>query len=463
MGGASGAKRGNAVRLVPKANAAAVIGVQDRRYEIGKLISQGGMGTVHLGRRLGPLGFSKRVAIKSLRANQAANPTVRDMFIDEARLTAHLNHANIASTLDVLVEQDAVYLVMEYIEGRSLADMSKAARTLGRRIPIDVACAIAHDVLVGLDHAHDARDERLGPLGIVHCDVSPQNVRVGTDGLTRILDFGIARAANAATTTTRVNTLHGKLPYMAPEQLQNAAVDRRTDVYAVGVILWEMLAGSRLFQAATPIAIASEVLSGRVRRPSEVAKRIPAELDAIVMKALQRDARDRFATAREMADRLAKAVPLASRARVADALNDLRPSEYTPVTGIRAVSRAALPPPPSAVRAILLSLVPFTPTRANVVSAVLGVLGLGLLGLSLGAVSRRGALPPAAASQVQVVRSDRPVETAAPTMPASTAPPAILAPAPTAEPAPAGHAAQLQRPARSGRAPGKSRASQNRH
>src|SRR5262249_56407646 len=120
----------------------------------------------------------------------------------------------------------------EYIEGSSVADLCSSARMLGRRIPTAVACAIAHDALLGLDHAHDAYDDHLGALGIVHCDVSPQNVRVGSDGLTRVLDFGIARAADVFTTSSKLTKIHGKVPYMAPEQLHGAAVDRRADVYA---------------------------------------------------------------------------------------------------------------------------------------------------------------------------------------------------------------------------------------
>src|SRR5688572_9642616 len=203
--------------------------VSDRGYELVELISQGGMGTVHLGRLRGPLGFSRLVAIKTLRPDYAANPSARAAFLDEARLTARLRHANVASTLDVVVDGDVVYIVMEYIEGRCLADLSRAASMSCRRIPIPVACAIIHDVLLGLDHAHEAYDDTEGRLEIIHCDVSPQNVRVGKDGLTRILDFGIARASAGSITGVHRRgavrsdvELRGKIPYMAPEQLQNA-------------------------------------------------------------------------------------------------------------------------------------------------------------------------------------------------------------------------------------------------
>ena len=302
------------------------------------------MGTVHLGRLRGPLGFSRLVAIKTLRPDYAANPAARAAFLDEARLTARLRHANVASTLDVVVDGDVVYIVMEYIEGRCLADLSRSAAMSCRRIPIPMACTIIHDVLLGLDHAHEAYDEIEGRLQIVHCDVSPQNVRVGKDGLTRILDFGIARAT--AGTTTGVHRrpdleLRGKIPYMAPEQLQHAPFDHRVDIYACGVLLWEMLTGKRLFAGANKMAVVAKVLTDPVPHPSIEASDVPEALAQVVLCALQRDPNRRFPTARAMANALAASAPLATHADVAELVRTLSKAT-TPQSGVRAI----LPPPP---------------------------------------------------------------------------------------------------------------------
>jgi serine/threonine protein kinase len=408
-----------------------VIGQRDRRYEIVKMISQGGMGTVQLGRMQGPLGFSKRVAIKSLRHDRMTNPAIRELFINEARLTSRLNHANIASTVDVVIEPDAVYIVMEYIDGSSVAELAKAAKAAGVRIPTAIACAIVHDALLGLDHAHDAVDENCGELGIVHCDVSPQNVRVGTDGLTRILDFGIARANEGfQSSTTRLTKLHGKIPYMAPEQIQGASLDRRVDVYAAGVLLWELLVGRRLFNAPTAVALVSEVLTSKPRRPSAVVKGIPADLEAVIMRALSKDPDDRFASAGEMAAALAACTPLASRREIANLLYDFCPSEHTAASGIRCV-RTTPPPRPSILDTIVG---PFATTRARLVRAVLPVVAIGLLGLALGA-SRRATIAPARASTPPPVATALAAPVQVANVPAAAGVAAHVGPAEVAAPA----------------------------
>jgi serine/threonine-protein kinase len=371
-----------------------VIGRGDRRYEITKLVSQGGMGTVHLGRMLGPLGFEKRVAIKSLRRDKAQSPAVREMFINEARLTARLDHANIASTVDVLIEANAMYIVMEYIDGCCVADLCTQAHSIRRPIPISVACAIAHDALLGLDYAHDACDEQLGALRVVHCDVSPQNVRVGKDGLSRILDFGIARAADGIHTTTSKNTklLHGKIAYMAPEQLQGETLDRRADVYGMGVLLWEMLAGRSLFAADSAAGVVSQVLRGKIDPPSRYARSVPPDLDDIVMKALCRERNGRWESAGAMAARLAPFA--ATRREVAETLRELSPSEYTPVSGIRSVARVARTA--TTVSARVMQDLPLAPTswsRARAPMAALALITLGLLGLAIGASRRVSHVP----------------------------------------------------------------------
>ena len=178
------------------------------------------------------------------------------MFLDEARLAARIHHPNVVSTLDV-GEGEQLYLVMEYIEGDRISGLIKAAARKGERVPVPVTLRIMIDVLSGLHAAHELRDHQGHPLNIVHRDVSPQNILVGVDGVTRITDFGIAKA-EARLTVTREGQVKGKMSYMAPEQLSSTNVNRRADVYAAGVVLWEALTGRRLFRADTE----AETLNG---------------------------------------------------------------------------------------------------------------------------------------------------------------------------------------------------------
>lgn len=308
------------------------IGDGERRYELVREISRGGMGSVHLGLLRGPLGFAKNVAIKTMHAHDVADPQVARIFAAEARLTAGLCHANIVSTLDVLVEGGSVFIVMEYIDGRSLSDLVSIAADFGWLLPVDVSCAIMHDVLLGLDHAHNA--------GVIHCDVSPQNVLVGADGLSRVVDFGIAKVASSARSEVpdHDNTeIRGKVPYMAPEQLRGGKMDHRVDLYAAGATLWELLTGRRLFRGASRRQIAANVLHGNVEPPSRHLAQVPPELDAFVLTATQRDPRARFRSAREMANALAAAIPLASREEVIAAMSRLE-MRGTPGSGVRALS-----------------------------------------------------------------------------------------------------------------------------
>jgi serine/threonine-protein kinase len=223
-------------------NAPIVIG----RYALYDEIASGGMATVHIGRLLGPVGFSRTVAIKRMHANLAKDPEFVSMFLDEARLAARIRHPNVIGTLDVVALAGELFLVMEYVHGESLFRLMKAARDAGSPIPLPIVSAIMVGVLDGLHAAHEATNEREEPLGIVHRDVSPHNVIVGaSDGLARVLDFGIAKAADR-THSTQDGQIKGKLSYMAPEQLASEAVDRRSDIYAASVVLWEAIAGRRM-------------------------------------------------------------------------------------------------------------------------------------------------------------------------------------------------------------------------
>ena len=286
------------------------------RYAIYGEIAAGGMATVHFARLFGTAGFSRTVAIKRLHAQLAKDPEFAAMFLDEAHVAARIRHPNVVPTLDVVSMQGELFIVMEYVQGESLWRLLgvKANNEGGRPIPFRIATAIVAGALHGLHAAHEATNEAGEPLHIVHRDVSPQNVIVGRDGVARVLDFGIAKARDRIH-VTRGGLLKGKVSYMSPEQLAGNA-DRRADVYAAGVVLWEALVGRKLFVADGDFAIADRVRAGEIAPPSTLAPDVPAALDAIVMRALAKSPDDRFATANDMAMALEREVGIATPSEV---------------------------------------------------------------------------------------------------------------------------------------------------
>jgi serine/threonine-protein kinase len=275
------------------------------------------MATVHHGLLRGEAGFSRTVAIKRLHAQHAKDEEFSQMFRDEARLAARIRHPHVVTTLDVAMLDGELLLVLEYVHGESLGRLMQAARRSDEAaIPRDVVSAIVCGALHGLQAAHEATDESGVPLRIVHRDVSPPNILVGVDGVPRVLDFGIAKAIGRLQ-TTRNGDLKGKLAYMSPEQLSHHPVDRRTDIYAIGVVLWEVLTLQRLFLADTDAALIARMLEHRIDPPSALAANVSSQVDAIVMRALARDPAERFQTAREMALALEGTLPMASATRVA--------------------------------------------------------------------------------------------------------------------------------------------------
>ncbi len=281
------------------------------RYVMFDEIAAGGMATVHLGRLLGPVGFAKTVAIKRLHPHLAKDPDFATMFLDEARLAARVRHPNVVSILDVVQLETELFLVLDYVEGESLSRVLRAARKRKEVAPLAVAVAVIEGSLQGLHAAHEAVDEHGRPLGLVHRDVSPQNIQIGVDGIARVLDFGVAKAAGRLQ-ETQGREVKGKLAYMAPEQLAGGEVDRRTDVYAAGVCLWETLTGRRLVKAPNEGQTVAMVMSGQFAVPSAHRSEVPAELDAVTMKALNKDPTQRFASAREFAMALTRALSSAS-------------------------------------------------------------------------------------------------------------------------------------------------------
>jgi serine/threonine protein kinase len=290
-------------------------------YSLFAELATGGMATVYLARLSGAGGFGRTVAVKRLHPHLARDMDFVAMFLDEARLAARVAHANVVSTLDVVSLASELFLVLEYIKGESLANLLKASVAKGSKPPVAVAVALVVDTLNGLHAAHEAKDETGAPLSLVHRDVSPQNILVGADGVSRVLDFGVAKAAMRLQ-TTREGQLKGKLPYMPPEQISGTAT-RASDVYAAAVALWETLACARLFKARTDAQLIHTVMTMEVPPPSRVRPEVPPELDRVVLKGLARDPKDRFATAHDMAVALDACVRPASANQVARWLEDL--------------------------------------------------------------------------------------------------------------------------------------------
>jgi eukaryotic-like serine/threonine-protein kinase len=285
------------------------------RYAMYREIASGGMASVHIGRLIGPVGFARTVAIKRLHPQFAKDPEFAAMFLDEARLVSRIRHPNVVQTLDVVSLEGELFLIMDFVHGESLARLSKAALAQGSKAPPTVAAAIMASVLYGLHAAHEARDSMGNSLGIVHRDVSPHNIIVGVDGVARVLDFGVAYAAGRVG-STRDGHIKGKIAYMSPEQLNGEIVDRRTDVYAASVVLWELFAGRRLFDADNQGQLLNRVLSGATEPPSTYCPQLSKGVEAVVMRGLSRDSKDRWPTAREMAVAIERSAGVATPSMV---------------------------------------------------------------------------------------------------------------------------------------------------
>jgi serine/threonine protein kinase len=297
------------------------------RYELVAEIASGGMATVFLARLSGVGGFQRFVALKRLHPHLATEQEFVQMFLDEARLAACLHHPNVVAILEVGASDQGYYLVMEYVEGDTLASLLARAATAGTRLPTGVAIRVITDMLAGLHAAHELRDELGNPTELVHRDVSPQNVLVGADGISRITDFGVARAASRLG-ASRVGQLKGKIAYMAPEQTAGETLDRRADVFAAGIVLWEALAGRRLFRADNEAATISRILKEPITSPRRYNSDVNQAVANVCMQALERDAARRFATAAVFAEALEVATttspmpPIASHREIAAYVNE---------------------------------------------------------------------------------------------------------------------------------------------
>jgi len=292
------------------------------RYELIAPIGSGGMATIYLGRALGSGGFERLVAIKVCHMHLREEPSFVSMFLDEARLAAQIHHPNVVSTIDVQ-NSDELYLVMEYVEGGHAAQLIRAANDKGVDIPIPIALRIMEDALEGLQAAHDVCDIENNPLNLIHRDVSPQNVLVGIDGVARLADFGVARA-EVRYASTKPGEIKGKISYMAPEQLRGGDLTQKVDIFSAAVVLWELLTGQRLFKGTSSNDSVSKILSDPICKPSSLRPEVPASLDKIARRGLDRNPVKRFQTAHLFAEALNHCgVEPASRADVGRYLSEM--------------------------------------------------------------------------------------------------------------------------------------------
>lgn len=280
-----------------------LIGRRLGRYEVLTQLASGGMATVYVARAQGVAGFERLVAIKVLHPHLAHDEDFISMFLDEARLAAQIRHPNVVGTLDISDTQgDGFFLVMEYVEGDHFGALLRQAAKGGVRLPVPVVARIVMDALTGLSAAHGLTDASGRPLEIVHRDISPHNILVGKDGVARITDFGVAKA-QVRLSSTRDGQFKGKLSYMAPEQAASGQADQRSDLFSMGIVLWEALTGRRLFRGENNADVLNRILYAEVPPPSAFEAAL-APFDAVAAKALARDPEERF----QCADQFLEAV-----------------------------------------------------------------------------------------------------------------------------------------------------------
>lgn len=406
------------------------------RYAIYDEIASGGMATVHVGRLIGPAGFLRTVAVKRLHAHLAHDDVFASMFLDEALLAARIQHPNVVPTLDVVFANGELLLVMEYVRGESLSRLTNRLRELDQRLPPRIVVAIVAGALHGLHAAHEAHDEKGQPIGLVHRDMTPQNILVGIDGMARVLDFGVAKAEGRVQTTKDGN-IKGKMLYMPPEQLAGQRIDRTADIYAAGVVLFEALTGVRMFAGDDDHVSITKIIKNEIKVPSDIDPAL-RPFDAVVRKALSFDPAKRHATAREMALAIEAVMPAASTAEVSEwvkgVASDVIAERARIVAEVERSSTRSRPPRPSLTDELAIPGLPHShslpalraageslstePTRAHVLVpsvlrrrlmlAAMGlVLSLGCVGIVALVLSSRGRAEPPRAAAPASTRNDK--------------------------------------------------------
>ena len=262
------------------------------KYLLVEHIATGGMAEVYRAQYTGIEGFAKELVVKRLREEFVERPEIIQMFLDEARVAATLTHNNVVHTYDLGEIDGEYFIAMELLIGQELVAVLRRAVGTGQMIPMDLGIGIIMQALEGLHYAHERVDENGEPLGLVHRDINPTNIHVGYDGLVKIVDFGIA-ATRATAVSKGPSQFAGKLSYMAPEQIYGEELDGRADIFAIGVVLYEMCLGQRLFRGP-PSEVRERILSGDIPAPTFVDPEFPPSLEAVIMRALEIDANDRY-------------------------------------------------------------------------------------------------------------------------------------------------------------------------
>jgi TonB family protein len=375
-------------------------GTRFGQYVLLEKIATGGMAEVWKARMRGVEGFQKIVAIKKILPHLSDNQDFIEMFVDEAKLAAQLNHNNIIHIYDLGKIQSSYYIAMEYIDGYDLKNILKKAEERDQPLSVEIALFIASKVAAALDYAHRKRDFEDKEMGLVHRDVSPQNVLISEEGDIKLCDFGIAKAASKAS-HTQAGALKGKLQYMSPEQAWGRNIDRRSDIFALATVLFEMLTSRKLFSGDNELSILEQVREARVTAPSQSNDEVTPQIDAIVLKALQKDPANRYQTAGEMqrdldavlysfkptptsADLAIYMHRLATSAAVQHhsmemhapepappAANELRPIRTAPIVAMPAATVVRAAPTPSAKKS---PIVPIAIAAVVVIAAIEGFL-----------------------------------------------------------------------------------------
>jgi eukaryotic-like serine/threonine-protein kinase len=278
----------------------------DGRYELLYPFAQGGMATVWVARVQGKHGFEKLVAVKTILPHLASDDGFRAMFLDEAAIASRIRHPNVADIDDLGEEASTLYMVLEWISGDAWSRLYNAIAQAGHDFPVDALLRIAADACAGLHAAHELRGDDGALLNVVHRDVSPQNILVSTAGVTKVIDFGIAKALDRMSETTKTGLLKGKASYAAPEQVKNKGLDRRADLWAIGTILYQFLTGELPYQGKNDLATLRELTSGKPPKP--LPREVPPQVASVVMTALAYQPEGRFATALDMQRALEAAI-----------------------------------------------------------------------------------------------------------------------------------------------------------
>ncbi|MBI4818436.1 MAG: protein kinase [Deltaproteobacteria bacterium] len=306
-----------------------------KKFEVREMIAKGGMAEVYRAQTVGPEGFAKEVCVKKILPHLTEDSNFVKMFVNEAKLAATLNFANIVQVHDLCVSASHEYfIVMEYVEGKDLSDVIRGAQLAGREVPPDIAVYVAREVAKGLYYAHTKVDPSGAPLNLIHRDISPQNVLVSYMGEVKITDFGIAKASSIVNKTA-VGILKGKYGYMSPEQARGERIDARSDIFCLGIVLYELLVGERCFAGASDYSTLNLMREAVVTPPTKINDKVPKSLEAIILKTLSKDADGRYGDALELEGALGKwAVESRQEARSTDLARFMKELFARPPSGV---------------------------------------------------------------------------------------------------------------------------------